>query len=167
MRIVAFFAAAGLMLAAFISLAFAQVGPAPQSPSILLDIWSIVQPLVVLFVSIVGPVLVTWVGARLVAFLQVADEAKRKEIEQRVSQALHQSAANALKFAMAKLGVAMPTSLDIRSPIVLEAIDYVRSKNPDAVDAFGLDDGSLAEIIMSKVPDVMATIAVATAPARR
>jgi hypothetical protein len=156
-----------VVLVFIVPLALAQTTPAPQSPTFLVELWAIVQPIVVLLVSVVGPVLVAWIGARLASLLKIADENQRKDLEQKFSDALHQSALNALKFSMSKLGVSLPTQLDVRSPVVKEAIDYVRSKNPDAVDAFRLTNTQLAEIIMSKAPDVLATIAQANQPSMR
>ena len=47
----------------------------------------------------------TWISARLISLLKVADEKQKLEIESKLRQALHDSAANALKFALARAGV--------------------------------------------------------------
>lgn len=142
-----------------VSLANAQEAGSIVAPtSIWYEIWTVVQPVVAILVMTVGPALVGWIATRLASFLNAADEAKRKELEQQLSSALHQSALNALKFALAKLGVGIPADLQIAAPVIKEAIDYVRSKNPDAIDAFDLDDTALGEIILSKVPDVKAIV---------
>ena len=130
-----------------------------NAPSVLADVWDILQPVIILLISTIGPLLVAWVGARLAMLLKIADDNQRKDLEQKLNAALHQSALNALKFATSKLGIPPVTGLDVRSPVIKEAVEYVRSKNPDAVDAFGLDDTSLAEIVMSKVPDVVSALA--------
>jgi hypothetical protein len=150
---------AALCLIVFVApLALAQsiVGN-PTSPPFLLQIWGVVQPLVALFISIVGPVAVTWISLRLVALLKINDENAKKELERKIRDALHDSAANALKFALAKSG--MPLAVAPAGAVISEAIEYVRSKNPDTAAEAGVSDNDLREIILSKVPDVLATIA--------
>jgi hypothetical protein len=153
----------GITIATF---ALAQATVPAEAPSFLREIWAIVQPLIVLLVSTVGPLLVAWISARLIALLNIQNENQKKDLEQKFSAALHQSAYNALKFAVGKLGVTIPDTLDVGSPLIVEAIDYIRMKNPDAVDAFSLDNVDLAEIIMSKAPDVAAVLAQARKAAR-
>jgi len=153
-------AAVFVLVAIVVAPAFAQTADSVVAPnSVWYEVWTVVQPIVTLLVATVGPLLVTWISVTLASLLKVSNEKQQKELEQQISNALHQSALNALKFALAKLGVALPASLDVRSPLMIEAIEYVRSKNPDAVDAFSLDDDQLADIILSKVPDVNAILA--------
>lgn len=161
---VLFFAAA--MLAVMLDPAFAQdqvIAPT----SWLYDIWLIVQPVMVMLVSTVGPILVTWLAAKLAALLQSTDEAKRKEIEERLRVALHTSAFNALKYAASRAGIQLPDALSVASPSVVDAIDYIRSKNPDAIDAFNLSNEQLAEIVISKLPDVKAILAAGQPEAKK
>ena len=76
-----------------------EAAPVIATSSIWFDLWAIIQPLVVLLGSIVGPVLITWISARLISLLKVADEKQQLDIQAKLRQALHDSAANALKFA--------------------------------------------------------------------
>lgn len=122
--------------------------------SIINDIWQIVQPLVVLFVSIVGPVLVTWISSRVLAVLKVQDEKQKLEIEAKLREALHQSALNALKYAVTKTGVPLGVIGGAGGVTIDAAADYVRQKNPEALAKLGVSSDALKEIIMSKVPDV-------------
>lgn len=132
--------------------AFSQEAAAVIAPSsVWFDLWSIVQPVVVLLVSTVGPVLVTWISARLISLLKVSDDAKRAEVEARLRDALHQSAMNALKYALAKSGA---TPSLIGSTLISEAVRYVEDKNPEALDKLNVSSDGLREIIMSKVPDL-------------
>lgn len=140
-----------LVLAALPALA-QDTGPIIARSSILYDVWSIVQPLVVLLVSTVGPVLVTWLAARLLALMKISDEKQRLEIEAKLRDALHQSAANALKFAMAKTGV--PAGA-IGGAVMAEAMRYVEEKNPEALSKLDVHPDALRDIILSKVPDIV------------
>lgn len=149
-------ALAFVCLAAFVfAPAWAQdAGPVIAPSSIWYEAWTIVQPVVVLLVSTVGPVLVTWIAARLIALLKVTDEKQRVEIEAKLRDALHQSALNAMKYAFAKAG--LPAIVGVISPgLVAEAVTYVTEKNPDALKKLGVDNKALEEIILSKIPEVV------------
>ncbi len=128
-------------------------GPVIAPSSIWYEVWTIVQPVIVLLVSTVGPVLVTWIAARLIALLKVTDEKQRVEIEAQLRAALHQSALNALKFAAARAGI--PVALGTSGQLVTMAADYVREKNPEALSKLGVDHKALEEIILSKIPDLV------------
>jgi hypothetical protein len=142
--------------------AYAQeTAPVIARSSIWFDLWAVVQPLVVLLASIVGPVLVTWISARLISLLKVADEKQQLEIEGKLRQALHDSAANALKFALARSGIsggaiASVAASAVSGAMLLEATKYVEEKNPEALQKLGVTPAALQDIIMSKVPDLLA-----------
>ncbi|MBO0142245.1 hypothetical protein JZX87_13845 [Agrobacterium sp. Ap1] len=136
--------------------AFAQAAEPIIAPyTIWGDVWEIVQPIVVLLVSTVGPVLVGWISARLLAVLKVTDEKQRLEVEGKLRDAIHQAALNALKFALARGGVRAAAPSLVTGEIISEAIGYVRSKNPDALEKLGVDQSALRDIIISKVPDIL------------
>lgn len=118
------------------------------------EAWTIVQPVVVLLVSTVGPVLVTWIAARLIALLKVTDEKQRVEIEAKLRDALHQSAANALRFALSKAGLPNVGGV-ISDTLLAEAAKYVVEKNPEALQKLGVDAKALDEIILSKLPELI------------
>jgi len=121
---------------------------APSSP--LYDVWNIVQPVVVLFVSTVGPVLVTWISARLIALLKVTDEKQRADIEAKLRQALHQSAANAMSYAAHKIGVSL-FRIPVSEDLLRQAAAYVTEKNPEALEKLGVSQQALRDILLSKV----------------
>lgn len=145
---------------AFGTIAFAQdgAGSVVAPTSVFYDLWTIVQPLVVLFVSIVGPVLVTWIAARLINLLKVTDDKQKMEIETRLRDALHQSASNALKYAMAKAGMPPIFNAVVSSDVIADAVAYVHEKNPDAVTGLGVNAEALRDIILSKVPDILKAV---------
>jgi len=151
-------------IGAFIlSPAFAQDADPVISPSSFwYELWLIVQPVVVLLVSTVGPILATWIAARLIALLKVTDEKQRVEIEAQLRTALHQSALNALKFAVARAGI--PVALGASGQLVTIAADYVREKNPEALQKLGVDSKALEEIIMSKLPELASMVQRPSAP---
>ena len=141
---------------AFIALpALGQVAdaePMIATSSIWYDVWTILQPVVVLLVSTVGPVLVTWLAARLLALMKISDEKQRLAIEAQLREALHQSAANALKYALTKVG--MPAGGAIGGAVLAEALRYVEEKNPDALARLDVHTDALRDIILSKAPDI-------------
>ncbi|NMG39872.1 hypothetical protein GRZ55_11520 [Chelativorans sp. ZYF759] len=120
------------------------------------DLWLILQPIVLLFVSTVGPVLVAWLAYRLTQVLKIEDEAARRDIEAKLRDALHQSAMNAAKVALARLGPDAKTA-----ELVSEAISYVQAKNSEAVKSFGLGPNELTDIVLSKVPEAMKLVGAA------
>ncbi|MBD8665308.1 hypothetical protein IFT59_18875 [Rhizobium sp. CFBP 8752] len=134
--------------------------PVIARSSIWFDLWAIVQPLVVLLGSIVGPVLITWISARLISLLRVADEKQQLDIQAKLRQALHDSAANALKFAIARSGItggaiASVTASAVTSAMLRDATKYVEEKNPEALQRLGVTPDALQDIIMSKVADLL------------
>lgn len=147
------------LVAFFFAPAWAQdAGPVIAPSSVWYEVWTIVQPVVVLLVSTVGPILATWIAARLIAFIKVADEKQRVEIEAKLREALHQSAANAIRFALSKAGVphgVIRIGGAINDAILAEAAKYVAEKNPEALQKLGVDAKGLEEIILSKLPDLL------------
>jgi hypothetical protein len=151
-------ALAVVCLAAFVfSPAWAQdAGPVIAPSSWLYELWTIVQPVVVLLVSTIGPVLVTWIAARLISLLKVTDEKQRGVIEAQLREALHQSALNAMKYAFTRAGI--PALGGVISPtLVSEAINYVTEKNPGTLQKLGVDQKALEEILLSKIPEIIQT----------
>lgn len=143
----------------FFAPAWAQdAGPVIAPSSVWYEVWNIVQPIVVLLVSTVGPILATWIAARLIAFIKVADEKQRVEIEAKLREALHQSAANALRFALSRAGVphgVIQIGGVINDTLLAEASKYVIEKNPEALEKLGVDGKGLEEIILSKLPALL------------
>jgi len=137
-----------------------EAAPVIAPSSIWFELWAIIHPLVVLLGSIVGPVLVTWISERLISLLKVADEKQQLDIQAKLSQALHDSAANALKFAIARSGIssgaiASITASAVTSAMLRDATKYVEEKNPEALQKLGITPNALQDIIMSKVPDIL------------
>lgn len=137
-----------------------ETAPVIGRSSVWFELWAVVQPLVVLLGSIVGPVLATWISARLISLLKLADEKQQLEIQAKLRQALHDSAANALEFALARSGIsggafANVTASAVTSTMLREATKYVEEKNPEALQKLGVTSKALQDIIISKVPDLL------------
>lgn len=149
-----------LLIAALIHPALAETStPVVSANSFWYVIWGIIQPIATTIATIVGPVLAVWLSAKLASFLNISDEVKRQEIEEKLRKALHESALNGLKYAFSihgKESQGLPSLL--KSEIINTAVRYVMDKNPDATAAFHLNDTSLKEIIISKIPDVKAIL---------
>lgn len=143
------------LVAFFFAPAWAQdAGPVIAPSSVWYEVWTIVQPVVVLLVSTVGPILATWIATKLISLLNVTNEKQRVEIEAKLREALHQSAANAIRFALSKAGLPNVGGV-INDTILAEASKYVIEKNPEALEKLGVDTKGLEEIILSKMPDLI------------
>lgn len=122
------------------------------------DIWSVIFPIVQLLIITAGPILVTWLVARISALLQINSDAARAEFEKNLRDALHQSATNALKLITSKLmttmgreAVPLAQSIDANRDLLIE---YVMKRNPEAVEYFKLNPKGIMDIIQSKIPDL-------------
>lgn len=144
-----------LLVITGIQIAYADDLVAAPSPSFLVDLWEVVQPLAALFVSTVGPALVTWIAYRLVSLLQIKDENEKKALEAKTRDALHQSAMNGLKAALARAGYTQVFG-PLPQSILAEAIEYVKTKNPDTIEQAGASLEDVGDIVLSKVPDLSA-----------
>ncbi|CDN95934.1 hypothetical protein [Agrobacterium tumefaciens] len=143
------------LVAFFFAPALAQdAGPVIAPSSVWYEVWTIVQPVVVLLVSTVGPVLATWIATKLISLLNVTNEKQRVEIEAKLREALHQSAANAIRFALSKAELPNVRGV-LNDTILAEASKYVIEKNPEALEKLGVDTKGLEEIILSKLPDLL------------
>lgn len=155
-----FFAAcavvAMLLFAPVLGPAFAAEATPVVGSTFLVDLWTILRPLVEVFVSIAGPAFVTWLTIRLTALIKTTDANKRLEIEGQLRDALHQSAFNALKYAASRAGV--PFTGTFAPGVLKQAIQYVKDKNPQTLTDLGVSDDALSDIIHSKVPDLTALL---------
>lgn len=95
--------------------------------------------------------IVGYVLYRARGFINLSDEAS-------VRKALHDAAFNAAKAMLQKHGVNPDMMTPIPPIVISDAIDYVREKNPDTAKRAGVDDKGLAEIILSKVPDIISML---------
>lgn len=149
-----------IVSAALAGIAFAQEGSgsAIAHSSVFYDLWTVVQPLAALLVTTVGPILVMWISARLIALLKITDQKQQVELEAKLRDALHQSAANALKYALAKAGLPPILTGVVSSGVLGDAIAYVEEKNPEALTKLGVHPDALRDIILSKLPDLLARV---------
>lgn len=120
---------------------------------ILLEILSVVRPLIELLVMVLGPVFVTWLAAKLAATLKITDEKAKADLEAKLRDALHQSAENGLRLALQKFGGGKAVSMDT---IVTLAKEYVRQNNPETLAGLGVSADMLDSILVAKLPQVLA-----------
>jgi hypothetical protein len=73
--------------------------------------------------------------------------------EQKLREALHQAAENAIGFAAGKSGLSVADALrsGLRETLLAVAADYVKDKNPTALRKLAVDDGKLADILVAKI----------------
>lgn len=117
-------------------------------------VWPILEPLVTLFVGLVGPVLVTWIALKVISILGIKGEADQKALEAQIRDALHRSATNGWKSVLGERGLSAVTNAQVlEDPSLAEAVkQYIRSLNPEG--AAKVTPEQLDKIISSKIPDV-------------
>ena len=131
------------------------------------SIWPVIEPLVMTLLTIVGPALVTWLSVRIVGLLKIKEDTQKAEVEQKMRDALHLSAENAIKLIIGQALSSGVTSSPLEAIKNLsrdegalnKVINYVQDKNPDAVKTFELTGKGILDIAISKIPDVLAAIA--------
>lgn len=142
----------------------------------LLSLLTILRPMLEVFISIVAPALIPWLAYRVVSLLKINDDKKKAEVEELLRNALHESARNALLYAMTQFGMHGATSTNMSQSIMelsrkagageadaqvkLESLidsavnDYLIPKMPDTIKKLKATPEGLADIVMSKVPTV-------------
>ncbi|MBD8556921.1 hypothetical protein IFT84_20640 [Rhizobium sp. CFBP 8762] len=118
------------------------------------NLWLILEPFVETFTMIVGPALAAWLATRMVLFLKIDNEARKLQVEQQLRDALHKSATNAIHMALTKWG--HPAGAVPSADVIANAVNYVRTNNPDAVARLNVSQTALEDIILSKVPPLFA-----------
>jgi hypothetical protein len=104
----------------------------------------------------ISPYLFTAVSAAVVAVLTWATNLFHKwtgiQIEARHREALHSAAMTGVAAAFNKIGQKADTiTLDVRSIVVKEGVDWVMKSVPDALGYFNLSPQALATLIESKI----------------
>ena len=155
-KIGALFAALCFLVILIPVLAFAQDTGVVSNKSFLYDLWTIVQPVVALAVTLVGTPLIGWIALRISTLTGQNNEIARLKIEGEIRNALHAAALNGLKYAMTRAGI--PGGGAPTATVIAEAIDYIRTKSPDTAKQAGASDIDLEQIILSKFPDVIGMI---------
>jgi hypothetical protein len=93
----------------------------------------------------------------------LAELARRKfnlSIEESHRNALQTAITNAAGLALNKLGNSLQgKKVEIGSPIIAEAVNYVAKSAPDAMAKFGLSPEDLREKVVAKIPQVANTTA--------
>lgn len=131
----------------------------------LATIWSIVEPVVTLFAGIIVPIVFVWLSRKLETWLSIKTVDQQADFEAKLRDALHKSAETALKLVLVKAGAtgaitaSAVTDLLNASPTAMpSAVASVKTKNPDAVQFLGVSDDSIRDIIISKIPEIVALL---------
>lgn len=113
-----------------------------------LPIWKALEPYIL---AVLAPLAVAIVGI-------LAELVRRKlnlDIEARHREALQTALTNAAGLAISQIGAALADrKVDVRSPVIAAAVNYVIEAAPDAVRKFGLTPEALAEKVAAKIPQV-------------
>lgn len=168
-----------LALLGSVTLALAQGTAAP--PTALDSFWAGIVPGVVIAVTALIGTLATILSAKLNAWFNITNEVQMRANEVIIRNVLHESVWSAVKFALQKTGLSVAQLGEINGisigkkntpakEFIDVAIDYVRTKNPDTAAAAGLapgavGDSGLAEIALSKIPDLIKMLTDAMVPA--
>lgn len=136
---------------------------------------TVMKPLFELFITIVGPVIITWLSAKAAVWLDIKNQDQKADLEAKIRFALHEAAERALTFAMAKYGLKIGTDnlseslsyLAVRAGrgedaaiekvgnIVDAAVnEYLKPKMTGTIAKLGASDADLADIVMAKIPRV-------------
>jgi hypothetical protein len=142
---------------------------------LLLSLLPILRPLLEVFITVVAPTMVTWLAYRLVSLLKITDDKQKAEVEATLRDALHESAKNALLYAMTQFGLSgsgtnMSQSVmelsrkagagDAAAQVKLEGLvdmavnNYLIPKMPETIKKLKATPEGLADIVISKVPAV-------------
>jgi uncharacterized membrane protein len=123
----------------------------------------------------VGDILAPWMEMLLSAvsiivtaiIAYVANLIRQKtgiDIEARHREALQTALANGAGLIINKLGSSIgDKTIDVRSPLIRDAVNYVSTAAPDAIRNFGLAPDQLAEKLVAKLGLAAAPAAAATA----
>lgn len=146
-----------LLLAASAALAQSPVSVTVTEPSFTQTLWANVQGPLTALLSAVLIAAASWLAVKVNTFFNVTNAAQQKQNEVIIRNILHDAAWSAVKYASQKTGV---TIEELQAPgmppqkFINAAVDYIHSKNPDA--SKGITAENLEEIVVSKVPDLIA-----------
>lgn len=127
--------------------------------NILVELVGIFLPIVQLLVTTVAPVVVGVISAQLIRKLNIEDANQKLAFEKQLRDALHASAANAVRFALTKIGGGLTPNDVLGNDSLLKeltniAAEYVVEKNPDTLTKLGVEPKMLRDIIWSKLPNM-------------
>lgn len=132
------------------SLAFAQTAV----PSSSINIGELVSPLLQTVLGGVGLVITALVGW----LVTIIKQRTGIEIEAKHREALQTALTNAAGYAFNKAnGALSDKTINVGSPYVKEAVEYVFKSVPDAINYFGLSSSDLVEKLIAKLGIVNAS----------
>ena len=125
---------------------------------ILKQLFIVFLPLTQLVVSMTGIVGLPWITGQIISRLHIKNTETANAVEAQLRDALHKSALNAVNYTVSKFGLPTSGATSLSADMVKTAVDYVKTKNPDAIKKFGASDFDLEQIVVSKLPQVTAVV---------
>lgn len=127
-----------------------------ETPEWLRETYGILQPIITMLVTTVGPIFVAWVGVKFTNALQIKGEKDKAELEKALRDAIHASAQNAWVFALKRLGLSFNDLSKMDDNQLLTALKtaktYVQDKNPEGLEKLGVNGQQLEDILLTKLP---------------
>lgn len=149
---------------AFLAPAMAQdsvtVSPSSTSTTITLrPLWDGLVPYIVAGLGSLVTVAAGWAALQFQRLTGI-------KIDDSAREALHSAAMTGVNLAISKLGSAAGNiTIDVKSQIIAQALQWVQSSVPDAIKRFGLTPADLQKLIESKIPVAAAVpVAVVSGP---
>lgn len=140
-----------VLLALPLNLAFAQdttvVAPAGSSTTVVTGgpLWAFIQPYLEIVVSAVITALIALIATVMQRTFNVTLTADNRN-------ALHSAAVSGVNMALSKLGTKVQDlQFDTKSAVVAQAIDYIETSVPDALNHFGVTPQFLEDLVESKL----------------
>jgi uncharacterized membrane protein len=122
--------------------AFAESGVAVEG------IYNVLQPYLLAIVSVLATAIVGWLAELLRRKFNLDIDAAHRE-------ALQTALTNAAGLLIGKAGSAIANkTLDLKSSVLAEAVNYVLHAVPDAIRHFGITPEAVAEKLQAKLPQV-------------
>jgi hypothetical protein len=127
-----------------------------ETPDWLREVYGILQPIITMLVTTVGPIFVGWVALKFTNALQIKSDKDKAEMEKALRDAIHASASNAWVFALKRLGLSFNDLSKMDDNQLLTALktakDYVQDKNPEGLEKLNVNGQQLEDILLTKLP---------------
>lgn len=127
-----------------------------DTPEWLRELYGVLQPILLLLIQTVGPILVGWVALKFTQALQIKGEKDKAELEKALRDAIHASASNAWMFALKRLGLSFNDLSSMSDTDLLSTLKtaktYVQDKNPESLEKLGVTGQQLEDILLTKLP---------------
>jgi hypothetical protein len=132
-----------------------------EEQGILHELVGITRPVIELAVTVLGPIIVGWLGVKVASILNIKEEKDKAALEKAIRDAIHASAQNAWLFALKKAGLSFNEIAGMGDTQLLQTMrtaqEYVKDKNPEGLEKLGVTDQQLEDILLAKLPTSVRT----------